>query len=196
MKLKNLLLIAVVAISLVSCKDDENNFIIFGQPNLLFTASGGEKSFDIIYDDNWSITIGEKSWIESITPMSGKGSAKITVKVPENTTDKVREEIIYFNSQSFSITQQPVIIIDPELLIGKWETDAGDFKFTFNEDGTCEADMTRGGKVEGTYKLDENILTITTTQGMKVEITINNISEDGKTMNASYKTMTLILKKK
>lgn len=199
MKLKNLLLIAVTAITLVSCKDDDSNFIRFSAPNLLFSASGGEKSFDITYNDNWSITVGKESWIESITPMSGKGSARITVKVPENTTEKVREEVIYFGSQSFSIIQQPVINVDPELLIGKWETDAGDFKFTFNNGGTCEAEMTRGGKFSGTYVLVENILTITTTKDdkeVKVIITINSMSEDGKTMNASTMGTSLILKKK
>lgn len=181
MKLKQLLLIAMAAISLVSCKDDEIDFITFSVPNLIFPSTGGTKEIGITYKGEWSVTIPENSWIESVTPMSGKGDARVKVTAKANTTKEARVTELLFNSQLFSIFQE-IGVVEANLLYGNWQTTDKNYKFTFNSDNTCHAEMSMG-TFDGTYTLEGNIITIDTGRPQKVTIVIKSI-EKGKSMVA------------
>lgn len=182
MKLKQLLLIAVAAISLVSCKDDEIDFITFSVANLIFPSTGGTKEIGITYEGEWSVTIPEKSWIESVTPMSGKGNARVKVTAKANTTKEVRVTELLFNSQLFSIFQE-IGVVEANLLYGNWQTKDEKYKFTFNSDNTCHAEISMG-TFDGTYTLEGNIITIDTGSPKKVTIVINSIVKE-KSMAAT-----------
>lgn len=193
MKLKQLLLIAVAAISLVSCKEENRDIIIFSAPNLIFPSTGGTKEIGINCKEEWSVTIPEKSWIESVTPMSGKGSAKVTVTAKENTTKESRVTELGFNSQLLAVYQE-IGVVEIDLLYGKWETKDGKFKFTFNDDKTCHAEMSMG-TFDGTYTIEGNIITIDTGSPKKVTIVVNSIEKE-KSMVATMGGTSLYLEYK
>lgn len=194
MNFKKLVLIAVAAISLVSCKDDDTDIILFSKPNVSFPKAGGEMQVGIDCKEAWSVTIPKESWIESVNPMNGTGSATLTITAKKNTSGTRRTTEIYLNSQSLLMIQEIGGDVDPKKLYGIWETDAKDFKFTFNEDMTCKAEMDKMGIYDGTYALNGNLVTISINDSpKKVIVTIDDINTEQ--LVATVNNKTLLLKK-
>lgn len=193
MNFKKLVMVAVAAISLVSCDDDETDIILFSKPNLVFSATGGEETIGIDCKGEWNVTIPEKSWIESVNPMSGKGSTKLTIKVTENTTGARRDTSIFINNQSLLLIQEFGEVKASELY-GVWETSDKSYKFTFNENLTCKAEMSRGS-YEGTYTLKGNVIIITVKDSpMEIVVVIDKEIKDN-TLVASFGGQKLTLLK-
>lgn len=193
MNFKKLLMIAVAAISLVSCKDDESDIILFSKPNLIYSVEGGEETIEIYCDNDWSVTVPQKSWITSVTPMSGKGNAKLTITVSGNESGQRRDTSIFINNQSLLLTQE-FMAVEASELYGIWETVAKDYKFTFNEDLSCKSEMAKG-TYEGTYTLKGNVITISIKDSpMKIVIVIEQEIKNN-TLIASFAGHKLTLQK-
>ena len=195
MKLKSIFLAALAVLSIYSCeKEEKQSIFTFSVPNLTISGNGGEDSFKIKGDGDWKITTVADSWIKNITPISGNGNATITVELDKNETNETKTEIISINDQEFRIIQTPILEIGS--IVGYWEDATGKFKFTFNEDLTCKADMSMmPAPLDATYKIDSPLIIITLDGGVvKIKVTVNSL--EGDKMNASVNGQPLDLTRK
>lgn len=194
MKFRKLLMLMVAVLSFVACSEKKEEILNFSLPNLTFPTTGSEKEIQVICDGEWSITNTGEKWIESITPMSGKGTTVIKVKTTANESGTRRTSEIGVNKQSFLIIQEIGGNVDINKLHGVWATEDGNFKFTFNKDLTCIAEMSIVPQpINGTYELEGNIITISVLP-RKIIIVINDITEKMLTATTSGTTLNLMKK--
>lgn len=194
MKFRKLLMLMVAVLSFVACSEKKEEILNFSLPNLTFPTTGSEKEIQVICDGEWSITNTGEKWIESITPMSGKGTTVIKVKTTANESGTRRTSEISVNKQSFLIIQEIGGNVDINKLHGVWATEDGNFKFTFNKDLTCIAEMSIVPQpINGTYELEGNIITISVLP-RKIIIVINDITEKMLTATTSGTTLNLMKK--
>lgn len=175
MKLKSLFLAAMAALALVACnKNDSPEIILPDVANALLPGIGGFQNVFLDCKGGWVITTLKDSWI-SVSPSSGTGSATVKFSAEKNTTGKLRKEYVNINEQQFLVVQ--TVDIEIGNIVGVWETKAKDFIFTFREDKTCTAAMSRGN-YDGTYKVVGNIIEIAVTgKPTKISVVVNEISD-------------------
>ena len=116
MKLRHLLLlIAFVAISVVSCQKQETtktpeSVAIITKPDAKGeTAAAGTRAVTIAATSNWSAVSSQPGWL-SVSPDSGtKGMQEVILTFKENASGEVRTGTVTFTSgtysESFTLTQ-------------------------------------------------------------------------------------------
>ena len=122
MKLKHLLIGMLAFVAAVSCKEDqpvETPTLKVSETSLSFAAEGGEKSFNLTANLDWTAT-PDADWL-SVEPTSGKGSDKATaikVTADENTTAEARTATVKVKagslSETISVTQAKKEATEPE----------------------------------------------------------------------------------
>lgn len=120
-----------LTLGFVACEPDEpeqngNPSVELSKTALNFNQEEGSQSVDVAANCDWKVkveyTTGE-DWI-TVTPMSGNGNSKITVSVPMNDTDAIREATI------------KVVGMHPTY--GEWETKKIAVKQSATEDAPVE----------------------------------------------------------
>ncbi len=69
---------------------------------LEFIKEGGDTSFNLDSNVEWSVGDVSEEWITAVNPSSGKGSAYVTVTVAENTNEEGRQAILVFTGKGVS----------------------------------------------------------------------------------------------
>lgn len=109
--LLTIMMVSLVSMNFVSCKDDDDDsFLTVSSNSLEFTALGGERTFTVNSNTNWTIN-GAKSWCYvSIT--QGKGTKDVTIEVEKNVSKNDRSCFLTIsttdgaNSQTVKIEQE------------------------------------------------------------------------------------------
>lgn len=78
-KLKSLFLFMMLLAGFTACSDsDENLQVTLSAREVKFDANGGNAKFTVQANGEWNITTDGQTWY-SVTPLSGNGSAEVTV---------------------------------------------------------------------------------------------------------------------
>ena len=122
MKLKHLLIGMLAFVAAVSCKEDqpvEAPTLKVSKTSLSFAAEGGEASFTITTNKDWTAT-PDADWV-NVETTSGKASAQaITIKVTaeENTASEARTATIKVKAgnlnETINVTQAEKVATEPE----------------------------------------------------------------------------------
>lgn len=92
MKLKNILIAAVLVLAAASCK--QTPFVEFGvdETSIAVGAEGGERSFNVSASGSW-VAMTESPWI-SVSPANGRGSYTCTIKVDSTLSFEQRTGVV------------------------------------------------------------------------------------------------------
>lgn len=193
MKFKGLLVALFAILSLSSCSsEEENDYVLFSLPSLVFSCEADTKTVDIYYDGAWTVTVPDDytSWL-SVTETEGEGDATLSVTVEENTSVDGLTGMFFVNKSAFLVGQEGVIEVDINDLVGTWNDASGSFSFTFDADYNCSASIYDTPYV-GTYTLSANVISITVDgYAAPITIAVKTLEDDDMTATCMGQTLSL-----
>ncbi len=98
-------------------------------------ATGGEVTFKITSNLEWTIADATDSWITAIAPKTGTGEATVTVTLDENPDAIIRTSTLTITggelTKEVTVTQEAVVPKLVDELVGRWKS-TGDYVYEFS----------------------------------------------------------------
>ena len=96
--MKKLLSLLLVLAACFTCGDkggQEPDVLELNMSNLSFSETEGSQYVSLTCNADWTATFDAASWLECV-PVSGKGNARVQIKVSANNTSAIRTATVTF----------------------------------------------------------------------------------------------------
>lgn len=87
------LMLALLTVSFVSCKDDEADEVAVSQPSVNFSDNGGSQTIQVLSNTKWTVS-GAPYWL-TVAPSQGSGNGMMTLSATANTDKQARNCTLY-----------------------------------------------------------------------------------------------------
>ncbi|MFV0419357.1 MAG: BACON domain-containing protein [Dysgonomonas sp.] len=96
------ILMSLLSAGFIACDNKDDNVLAVSSETLLFEAAGGDATFRVITNGEWSVA-ETPEWL-SLNKYTGKGTEELTVMVKESDIRNVRFAAIVISSEGHSIS--------------------------------------------------------------------------------------------